>query len=59
MKELIKPKKKKEIFESLDATAFHEDCGTYDRSGQYTQWEIIDQYAQEDSVDNHTDNLLF
>ena len=59
MKELIKPKKKKEIFENLNVTAFHEDCGSYDRSGQYGRWTIIDQYWQEDSVDSSTNDLLF
>ena len=63
MKDLIKPIKKKEVFEELKINAFHEDGGNYSRGGSYSRNEpvgdrTVNTYTKNDMTEIDGD-LLF
>lgn len=59
MKELIKPKKKRIVFEKVNATAlWTESDGTYHRTDSYSRGDGADHYLRGGDT-NIDDDILF
>ncbi len=58
MKELIKPAKRREVFELLRVTAFHEEAGYYNKTDYYQQGAGGNFYWKGGSVPSQEDILF-
>ncbi len=58
MKELVKPSKKTEVFESLRVAAFYERDGIYSQVNEYWQGKGWDNYSRGGSMPSQEDILF-